>query len=85
MLRLVACCLLLAACRADLEARVDPVLKAAAELEKADATTMTEAAAAVQEAHALEGKEAAYEELQGGAHEARFKGQASELTWCVGV
>lgn len=86
MLRLVACCLLLAACRADIGARVDPVLKAAAELEKADATTMTEAAAAVQEAHALEGKDAAddaelaragaYEELIS-AHEARFKGKAT--------
>jgi hypothetical protein len=78
--------LLLAACRADIGARVDPVLKAAAELEKADATTMTEAAAAVQEAHALEGKDAAddaelaragaYEELIS-AHEARFTGKAT--------
>ena len=80
MLRLVACCLLLAACHADIGARVDPVLKAAAELEKADATTMTEAAAAVQEAHALDDAElaraGAYEELIS-AHEARFKGKAT--------
>ena len=85
MLRLTICCLLLAACRSDLDAQVDPVLKAAAELEKADATTMTEAAAAVQEAHALEGEDAddaelaragAYEELIN-AHEARFKGKAT--------
>ena len=80
MLRLVACCLLLAACRADIGARDDPVLKAAAELEKADATTMTEAAAAVQEAHALDDAElaraGAYEELIS-AHEARFKGKAT--------
>jgi len=72
--------LLLAACRADIGARVDPVLKAAAELEKADATTMTEAAAAVQEAHALDDAElaraGAYEELIS-AHEARFKGKAT--------
>ena len=85
MLRLTICCLLIAACRADLDAQVDPVLKAAAELEKADATTMTEAAAAVQEAHALEGEDAddadraragAYKELIN-AHEARFKGKAT--------
>ena len=85
MLRLTICCLLIAACRSDLDAQVDPVLKAAAELEKADATTMTEAAAAVQEAHALEGEDAddaelaragAYEELIN-AHEARFKGKAT--------